>query len=188
MITEVFGKGMISTPNGVRRIIPREQPGFAGKLVYRAPHLARFDNLTMLHSRMAMREKLGNSARAAEALGQSAALFLLDLDDFDDVNDTYGQAEGDACLQRVASRLIATVGAVGFLARMGEDEFALLLQGHTRRSLSHILKGIQEALALPFSFDGHTLHLTSSIGIAVRCNGRRFNPDELYSRRRTCSG
>jgi len=70
-----------------------------------------------------MREKLGNSARAAEALGRSAALFLLDLDDFDDVNDTYGQAEGDACLQRVASRLIATVGAVGFLARMGEDEF-----------------------------------------------------------------
>jgi diguanylate cyclase (GGDEF)-like protein len=133
----------------------------------------------MLHSRMAMREKLGNSARAAEALGRSAALFLLDLDDFDDVNDTYGQAEGDACLQRVASRLIATVGAVGFLARMGEDEFALLLQGHTRRSLSHVLKGIQKALALPFSFDGHTLPLTSSIGIAVRCNRRRFNPDEL---------
>ena len=78
MITEVFGKGMISTPNSVRRIIPREQPGFAGKLVYRAPHLARFDNLTMLHSRMAMREKLGNSACAAEALGQSATLILLE--------------------------------------------------------------------------------------------------------------
>jgi diguanylate cyclase (GGDEF)-like protein len=92
---------------------------------------------------MAMREKLGNSARAAEALGQSAALFLLDLDDFDDVNDTYGQAEGDACLQHVASRLIATVGAGGFLAQMGEDEFALLLQGHTRRSLSHVLKGMR---------------------------------------------
>ena len=124
-----------------------------------------------------MREKLGNSARAAEALGRSAALFLLDLDDFDDVNDTYGQAEGDACLQRVASRLIATVGAVGFLARMGEDEFALSSRAHP--SIAYVLKGIQEALALPFSFDGHTLHLTSSIGIAVRCNGRRFNPDEL---------
>jgi diguanylate cyclase (GGDEF)-like protein len=126
-----------------------------------------------------MREELGNSARGAESLGQSATLILLDLDDFGDVNDTYGQAAGDACLQRVASRLIATVGAVGFLARMGEDEFALLLQGHTRRSVNNILKGIQEALALPFSFDGHTLYLTSSIGIAVRCDGRRFNPDEL---------
>lgn len=165
--------------SSVGRIIPGEQPGFAGKQVYRAPHLARFDNLTTLHSRTAMREKLGNCARAAEALGQSAALILLDLDDFDDVNNTYGQAAGDACLQHVASRLITTVGAVGFVARMGEDEFALLLQGHTRRSLSHILKGIQEALALPFSFDGHTLHLTSSIGIAVRCDGRTFNPDEL---------
>jgi diguanylate cyclase (GGDEF)-like protein len=237
MITEVFGKGMISTPdcpcnyglkqqnghgtcdrrprnteeiqdvlglstlpelrgvlrvatggpivNGdhaicsVRQINPREQPGFAGKLADRAPHLVRFDNLTALYSRMAMREKLGKSARDAEALGQSAALILIDLDDFSDVNDRYGQAAGDACLQYVASRLIATVGPVGFLARMGGDEFALLLQGHTRQSLSHILKGIQEALALPFSSDGHMFHLTSSIGIAVRCDGRGFNPDEL---------
>jgi diguanylate cyclase (GGDEF)-like protein len=126
-----------------------------------------------------MREKLGNSARAAEALGQSAALVLLDIDDFADINNTHGQAAGDACLQRVASRLIATVGAVGFLARMGEDEFALLLQGHTRQSLSYVLKGIQGALALPFSIGGHTLNLTSSIGIAVRCDGRTFDPDDL---------
>jgi GGDEF domain-containing protein len=99
--------------SSVRRITPEERQGFAGNLVYRAPHPARFDNLTTLHSRMAMREKLGNSARAAEALGQSATLILLDLDDFADVNDTYGQAAGDACLQRVASRLIATVGHTG---------------------------------------------------------------------------
>jgi diguanylate cyclase (GGDEF)-like protein len=165
--------------SSVRRIITWEQPGFAGKLGNRARHLARFDNLTTLHSRVAMREKLENSARAAEVLGQSVALILLDIDDFDDVNDTYGQAAGDACLQRVASRLIATAGTVGFLARTGEDEFALLLQGHTRRSLSQILKSIQESLASPFSFEGHTLHLTSSIGIAVRCDGRTFNPDEL---------
>jgi diguanylate cyclase (GGDEF)-like protein len=166
--------------SSIRRIIPREQTGSAGNLAYRAAYRARFDTLTTLHSRMALREQLENSAHAAEALGQSAALILLDLDDFDDINDTYGQAAGDACLQHVASRLIATVGAFGFLARTGEDEFALLLQGHTRRSLSHILEGVQAALALPFSFEGcTTLHLTSSIGIAVRCNGRRFNPDEL---------
>ena len=126
-----------------------------------------------------MRENLGTSARAVEALGQSAALVVLDIDDFADVNGTYGQAVGDACLQRVASRLTATVGSVGFLARTGEDEFALLLQGQTRRSLGNIVKDIQEALALPLSFDGHSFHLTSSIGIAVRCDGRAFNPDEL---------
>jgi diguanylate cyclase (GGDEF)-like protein len=165
--------------SSVGRFIPGEQPGFAGKLVDRAPHLAGFDNLTTLDSRMAMRERLENSARAAEAFGQSATLILLDLDDFGGINDTYGQAAGDVCLQRVATRLTAAVAAVGFLARMGGDEFAVLLQGHTRRSLSHILKRIQEALALPFSFDGHTLHLTSSIGIAVRCDRRRYNPDEL---------
>jgi diguanylate cyclase (GGDEF)-like protein len=165
--------------SSVHRIIRREQPDLAEKPDHRVPQLARFDSLTTLHSRMAMRVKLRDSARVAETLDQSVALFLLDLDDFDDVNDTYGQAAGDACLQRVANRLIATVGSVGFLARMGEDEFALLLQGHTRRSLVYILKGIQEALALPISVDGHSLHLTSSIGIAVRCDGRKFNPDEL---------
>lgn len=101
----------------------RGPPGFAGKLICRAPRLAWFDSLTMLPSRTAVREKLRISARAAEALGQSVALILLDLDDFHDVNDTYGQAAGDACLQRVADRLIETVGAAGFLARMGEDEF-----------------------------------------------------------------
>jgi diguanylate cyclase (GGDEF)-like protein len=165
--------------SSVSRIIPGDQPGFAGKLADRAPYLVRFDNLTRLHSRLAMREKLANCSRAAEATGQSATLVLLDLDDFNDVNDTHGQDAGDACLQHVASRLIATVGALGFLARMGADEFAVLLQGHTRRSLSHILKRIQEALALPFSLDEHSFHLTASLGIAVRCDGRRFNPDEL---------
>lgn len=165
--------------SGAARSITAAVPQLEGTLADRAQYLAEFDNLTGLHNRMAMREKLGNSARAAEAVGESAALILLDLDNFDDVNDTYGQAAGDACLQGIASRLIATVGAVGFIARMGGDEFAVLLQGHTRRSLSHNLKRIEEALALPFSFDGYTLHLTSSIGIAVRCDRRGFNPDEL---------
>jgi diguanylate cyclase (GGDEF)-like protein len=165
--------------SGAARSITAAVPQLERTLADRAQYLAEFDNLTGLHNRMAMREKLGNSARAAEAVGESAALILLDLDNFDDVNDTYGEAAGDACLQGIGSRLIATVGAVGFLARMGGDEFAVLLQGHTRRSLSHNLKRIEEALALPFSFDGYTLHLTSSIGIAVRCDRRGFNPDEL---------
>jgi diguanylate cyclase (GGDEF)-like protein len=164
---------------GAGSIITRDLPNLARKLVDRAAHLARFDHLTRVPSRMAMREKLEDSARAAEALGQSAALILLDLDNFGDVNDMFGQAAGNVCLQRVAGHLIAAVGAVGFLARMEGDEFAILLQGHTRRSLTNILKRIQEALASPLNFDGHTLHLTSSIGVAVCCDGRRFNPDEL---------
>src|SRR3569623_916581 len=178
MITEVFGEEMNSTPNSVRGMISRE-PGFAERAIYRAPHSAKFDNLTTVHSRIAMREKLEDSASATAVLGQSAALILLDLDDFNEVNDTYGQVAGDACLQCVARRLLTTVGAIGFLARMGEDEFALFLEGHTQRSVSEILKAMQEALALPFSFDEHTLHLTTSIGIAVRCDGRRLVPDEL---------
>jgi diguanylate cyclase (GGDEF)-like protein len=128
---------------------------------------------------MALREKLANSASIAEARGNSAALILLDLDDFADVNDTQGQAAGDVCLQGVAHRLIAAVGADVFVARTGDDEFAVLLQGHTRRSLDDIVERIKEAIALPVSFEGHTFQLTSSIGIAIRCDGRHFNTDEL---------
>jgi diguanylate cyclase (GGDEF)-like protein len=145
----------------------------------RTPYFARFDNLTGLPSRMALREKLANSASIASSLGDSVALILLDVDDFGDVNDTHGQAAGDVCLQAVAHYLIAAVGADGFVARMGEDEFVVLLQGHTRRSLDHIVKRIKEAIALPVNVRGHTFHLTLSIGIGIRCDGQGFNPDDL---------
>jgi diguanylate cyclase (GGDEF)-like protein len=135
--------------------------------------------LTGLHSRIALREKLANSSIAANPLGDSVALILLDLDGFRKINDAHGQNAGDFCLRQVGHRIVATLGTDIFVARMDEDEFAVLVEGPARRSLNDIVKRITDAIRLPVHFAGQTLQLTSSIGIALRCDGRCFNPDQL---------
>jgi diguanylate cyclase (GGDEF)-like protein len=126
-----------------------------------------------------LREKLANSSSAANPLGDSVALILLDLDGFREINEAHGQNAGDVCLQRVGYHLIAALGTDGFVARMGEDEFAVLVPVQARRSVDNIIRRITEAIGLPVYFGGKTLQLTTSIGIALRCDGRGLNPDEL---------
>ena len=134
-----------------------------------------FDRLTGLCGRMELREKLQESA----TLGQSSALILVDIDDFRDVNDTYGHDVGDVCLQRIARHLVWAVGEMGFLARIGEDEFAILIQGHTHRSICVGLRRIKESFCQPMRHKRLTLRLTASMGIAVRRDGQCFNPNEF---------
>ncbi|MDO8981699.1 MAG: bifunctional diguanylate cyclase/phosphodiesterase [Afipia sp.] len=161
--------------------ITAEFSGVPGMLMKRASQAFRvnLDRLTGLRSRVELREKLQDSARFAETIGQSSALILVDIDDFRDVNDTHGQDVGDVCLQQVARHLVSAAGEIGFVARMGEDEFAILLQGHTHRSVCFVLKRIKEAFCQPLRYERLTLRLTGSIGVAVRCDGQSFNPDEL---------
>jgi diguanylate cyclase (GGDEF)-like protein len=139
----------------------------------------QIDSLTGLHSRIALREKLANSSIAANPLGDSVALILLDLDGFRKINDAHGQNAGDLCLRQVGHQIVATLGTDIFVARMGEDEFAVLVEGPARRSLNDVVKRITDAIQIPVHFAGQTLQLTSSIGIALRCDGRCFNPDQL---------
>jgi diguanylate cyclase (GGDEF)-like protein len=146
-----------------------------GSRVYRGSS----DRLTGLGGRVELREKLQGSARLAETLGQSSALILVDIDDFRGVNNTHGHDVGDVCLQHVTRRLVSAVGELGFLTRVGEDEFAILLQGHTHRSVCFVLKRINEAICEPLRHERATLRLTASIGVAVRCDGQCFNPDEF---------
>ena len=165
----------------IASILTAEFSGIPGKLTKRASQVfcASFDRLTGLRGRVELREKLQDSARFAETLGQSSALILVDIDDFRDVNNTHGHDVGDVCLQQVARHLMSAAGEIGFLARMGEDEFAILLQGHTHRSVCFLLKRIKEAFCEPLRHKRLTLRLTASIGVAVRCDGQRFNPDEF---------
>lgn len=162
-------------------ILTMELSCIPGKLTKRPSQgfEASFDRLTGLHDRVELREKLQHCAGFAETLGQSSALVLVDIDDFRDVNDTHGLDVGDACLQQVARHLVSAAGEIGFLARMGEDEFAILLQGHTHRSVCFVLNRIKQALCEPLRHKRLTLRLTASMGIAVRCDGQRFNPDEF---------
>ena len=128
--------------------------------------LARFDALTGL----ANRAEIGNLLRQAVS-GQgarSAALFLIDLDRFKNVNDTLGHPAGDALLKQVATRLANAIGANGQVGRLGGDEFKVVLPVKTTRThLDALAKAIIESVSRPYVIDGSQVSIGASIGIAT---------------------
>ncbi|MGD0969177.1 MAG: EAL domain-containing protein [Candidatus Aquilonibacter sp.] len=130
--------------------------------------MAYFDALTGLPNRVFLAEKLRDAIEVAQSrLGRVAVLFL-DLDRFKDVNDTLGHARGDRLLQMVAQRLVKELGEDATLARMGGDEFVVLLTDcrdaeHVRDVGERILGLVSE----PFLLDEYEQYISASIGIAV---------------------
>lgn len=131
-------------------------------------HAAHHDPLTGLPNRKLFTER--NTACLAEAArgSASAALLLIDLDDFKLVNDTHGHDAGDAVLQVQAGRLRAALRERDFVARLGGDEFAVLLVDiEDSRDAEAIGERILSAMREPISWDGATLECKGSIGIAI---------------------
>jgi diguanylate cyclase (GGDEF)-like protein/PAS domain S-box-containing protein len=140
------------------------------ELAYMATH----DALTGLLNRWLLSDRLNLELARAERNRQMLALMLLDLDYFKDVNDTLGHTAGDKLLQVVGRRLRSLVRKSDAVARMGGDEFMLLLPFRGVRdeeNATKIAQRILEAFRRPFVFDGHEIRITTSIGIA-------FYPDD----------
>ncbi len=145
--------------------------------------LARYDPLTGLPNRTLFHERVAQAlsalaetgtdagdARSAEAgaSGGKAAVLLLDLDAFKQINDTLGHGAGDAVLREVAARLRAQLHPDALLARLGSDEYAILaprIEG-VQEALE-IAATAQSALQAPVAFDGVALNVEVSIGIAL---------------------
>ncbi len=141
--------------------------------------LARFDALTGL----ANRAEIGNLLRQA-LMGQansvrSAALFLLDLDRFKNVNDTLGHPAGDALLKQVAQRLVNVIGSNGHVGRLGGDEFKVVLPGKTSRSqIEALANALIESVSRPYLIERTQVSIGVSVGIAVAPDDGRTD-DEL---------
>jgi len=134
----------------------------------RIRHQATHDLLTDLPNRALFLDRLGHAIRAARRRDGRAALLFLDLDRFKQVNDTLGHAAGDALLREVAQRLAGAVRASDTAARVGGDEFAVVLSELAAASDATLVAGkILRAMAPPMYFDGRELAITLSIGIAV---------------------
>ncbi len=129
-------------------------------------HVALHDALTGLANRRYFAEALDARCAAMQAGGPGLALILVDLDRFKAVNDTYGHLVGDVVLHRAAERLAAAVAHAGELARVGGDEFAILLLGEAADRAESIADRIVQLLGSPFLVEGNMAEIGASVGLA----------------------
>ena len=129
---------------------------------------ANFDELTGLANRHLLHDRLRQTMAQARRAGHRAGLMLLDLDGFKWVNDTAGHDAGDRLLVETAARLTRCVREQDTVARMGGDEFTLVIgdlvdAGNLRRVAEKVLRELAE----PFVLDASTYHVSASIGLTV---------------------
>ena len=131
-------------------------------------HMAQYDALTHLPNRALFNDRLQQAVAAAQRHKEHLALMFLDLDKFKPVNDTYGHGVGDMLLQEVAQRIQECLRDSDTAARLGGDEFVVLLPTiEAAQDASKVGEKILHALNQPFELAGHTLNISSSIGVAV---------------------
>ncbi|MCU1759705.1 diguanylate cyclase [Pseudomonas sp. 14P_8.1_Bac3] len=133
----------------------------------RLQRMAQYDQLTQLPNRELLRERLKDALARARSEGGRMALLYVDLDRFKEVNDTHGHAVGDMLLQAVANRLKGCVRETDTVARIGGDEFVVLLHRIQAADDADGVAGkIRQVLAQPLRLDGHSLNIHPSIGVA----------------------
>lgn len=131
-------------------------------------HLAYYDPLTHLPNRTLFRDRLLHAVASARFNSDGVALLHLDVDRFKAINDSLGHEAGNQLLQEVAQRLASCLGHEDTLARLGDDEFAVILVhiGQSERALT-VAEHILDTIRTPFSMRGHEIFLTVSIGVSL---------------------
>lgn len=131
-------------------------------------YLANFDSLTGLPNRRLFFDRMGRSILNAQRQKYQVGLLYLDLDRFKEVNDSFGHAVGDLLLKETAARLTQSLRLSDTAARMGGDEFTVILTKIVEAEDAAIVaKRIIAGLASPFSLDGHEVSIGVSIGIGI---------------------
>ena len=126
--------------------------------------LVNIDTLTGVSSRFRFLKRLRGEIRRPAA---NCILFCIDLDRFKEVNDTLGHRAGDEVLRRVAQRLLAVAGSEESVARLGGDEFAVVVCGKNDANIDATAARIVAAVSEPIVFDGQTVSVGASVGVAT---------------------
>jgi diguanylate cyclase (GGDEF)-like protein len=131
-------------------------------------YLAYHDALTRLPNRALFYDRLRQALARASRSGQMVVLLYLDLDNFKEINDTFGHDTGDLLLQEVASRLAGCLRPIDTAARIGGDEFTIILQDMAQPAdATRVAEKILDLLAQPFTIQGKQLSITASIGLST---------------------
>ena len=145
-----------------------------GRQAIAKEHQALHDALTGLPNRTLFSHRIEQVLNSARRADRVAAVMLIDLDHFKEINDTLGHHAGDRLLQEVAERLDASLDERDTVARLGGDEFGVLLPdcpGHDEANAA--ARQLLGQLREPFSIDGLTLEVDASIGIALCARARQ---------------
>lgn len=134
-------------------------------------HMATHDPLTGLPNRYLMTDRLSQTLAQSERSGSIFAVLFVDVDDFKEINDARGHEFGDLVLRALGGTLVSTVRGSDTVARIGGDEFVIILEALGRREDAGLVAGkILRSVAKPFTLKRHKMDMTVSIGIS-------FHPD-----------
>ena len=130
------------------------------------------DSLTQLPTRVYFEDRLAAASTKADANATRLALLFVDLDGFKPVNDTYGHTIGDLVLEQVGQRLKAMSRGKDVVARVGGDEFLLLLTNvTTTEGVAQVASRLIQGLSQPYAVDGREVMISCSVGIAMYPDG-----------------
>ncbi|MEO8103600.1 MAG: diguanylate cyclase [Betaproteobacteria bacterium] len=165
-------QGILSLAQDVTLRIEAEE-----QLRYSAVH----DTLTGLQNRQSLMTRLEHALARVRRSGEPLALMFIDLDKFKDVNDTHGHAVGDEFLKQVAARLMSCVRSADTVARIGGDEFVVLLDANLEPDTPELIRQrIVDGFKQGFTVGGHFFESSASIGTS-RFPDDGNDPDHLLA-------
>ncbi|MEF3698185.1 two-component system response regulator [Desulfolutivibrio sp.] len=145
----------------------------------RIRHMALHDSLTGLPNRQLLQDRLQTALSSGKRRGTATAVLYIDLDRFKDINDAHGHDAGDEALRHTAGLLSRCLREADTVARMGGDEFVVVLPDLAQRQdAAEVASRILETLSRPLTIDGRSHVLGASIGIALHPQDGIF-PDEI---------
>jgi diguanylate cyclase (GGDEF)-like protein len=131
-------------------------------------HRSEFDLLTDVHNRFSLERQLDTAMMKARESAGVFGLIYVDLDEFKQINDLYGHRVGDLYLQEVSGRMKRQLRSADLLARVGGDEFAVLVpMVRNREDVIEIASRMENCFVAPINVDRYVLHGTASLGIAL---------------------
>jgi diguanylate cyclase (GGDEF)-like protein len=153
-------------------VLRQAAPNGEVEAMQRPLRAAAVDGLTGLPTRLYFEDRLAAAAKKCDAKRSRLAVFFVDLDGFKPVNDTYGHACGDRVLEQVGARLKAISRGADVAARVGGDEFLLLMTGITGDdAVTQVAGRLIEALSRPYKVEDREVGISCSVGIALYPDG-----------------